>query len=71
MAPKRGEPGLGDWTPSQSVSDTGGRDHQNLLVFDEFRGVVLVRQWAQEDALTQYERLEAAMNSLLGLLGEI
>ncbi len=70
VATKRGEPGLGDWTPSPTVADDGGRDHRNFLVSDEFRGVVLIKKWAQEDALTQYERLEAAMNGLVALLSE-
>jgi len=39
-------------------------------VSDEFRGVVLLKKWAQEDALTQYERTEAAMNGLIALLSE-
>ncbi len=70
VATKRGEPGLGDWTPSPTVADDGERDHRNFLVSDEFRGVVLLKKWAQEDALTQYERTEAAMNGLIALLSE-
>ncbi len=68
IATERGEPGIGDWTPSPPVPDKGGRDHRAFLSDDKFRGIVVLKKWAQEDVLTAYVRLEASFNELLEIL---
>ena len=70
VATERGQPGIGDWTPSPAVLDKGGRDHRAFLSDDKFRGIVVVKKWAQEDMLTTYVRLGTKFNELLQILKE-
>lgn len=70
VATERGQPGIGDWTPSPAVPDKGGRDHRALLSDEEFRGIVVMKKWAQEDMLTTYIRLDALFKELLEILKE-
>jgi hypothetical protein len=66
----RGEPGIGNWEPAPVVADEGGRDHRSFLVDDRFRGIVVLKQWAQADSLTSHRRLEASMRELLAVLAD-
>jgi hypothetical protein len=68
VANKRGHPAGLDWIPSPAVVDEGGRDHRELLNSDKFRGLVVLKNWAQADTLVVYSRLENNIESLLEML---
>lgn len=68
VATKRGIPGGLEAVSGEYVPDEGKRDHRELLVSDEFRGIVLLKKWVQDDALLQYELAKKSFAELLKLL---